>query len=1229
MLPLRLSAARGLPPIFARTAATARRTPSSAPVSSAARFAPDSLGASLTPASLHAKQLSTSSPCSTPRDTGPIDRTLRATRIRDQSSHAATDATGIKLHSEMSEASRAPGSSRALATAATTFTSGSAPFESLPPGFEIHPSVDGNDAAPYAVFTRPLELSGQDDRSYRLIRLANGLEALVIHDTETDKASAAMDVRVGHLSDPEELQGLAHFCEHLLFMGTKKYPRENEYSEYLSNNSGASNAYTGMENTNYFFDVGHSHLEGALDRFSQFFISPLFDPGCTEREIRAVDSEHKKNLQSDAWRSFQLEKSLSDPRHPYSHFGTGNLKTLWDDPKGKGMDVRDELLKFHDKYYSANVMRLVVLGRESLDQLTHWVVDKFSGVRNKGVAAPTFPGSPLGAEQLQTQVFFRSVKDIRLLDVTFPIPDQGPHFRSKPGQIVSHFVGHEGVGSILSHLKAKGWANHLSAGATNGADGFEFFKISVDLTQSGLQNYQEVVQGIFQYIDLLRASAVPEWSFKEVQQLCDLAYRFKEKVPPASYASALATQMQMPFPREWVLSGPYLTREFDQDLIRKTIDCLTPANCRITVAAQKMPDGSKDWAAREKWYGTEYKLTALPETLLRPSNGHVSQGLALPKRNDFVPSDLEVASVEAFRQPGYRPTKRPTLLSNTPLGRLWHKRDDQFLMPKANLFMLLRSPLIDATPNNAVKSRVFVELVKDALTEYSYDAELAGLGYNIESQADGIGLSVDGYSHKLPVLCRYILEEIAKFKVDPKRFDIIKDSVRRGYQNFSLEAPYQHANYYMTYLLVERMWTAEEKLVELELLTPDDLQRFLPDLLGRLHIETLAHGNVTPARAGELMALAEDILAPKPLAASELVSHRSLILPRPCNFSWSREVANVDNVNSSIEYYCQIGDPVDFKQRATLALLAQIASEPVFDQLRTKEQLGYLVFSSPRKTIGSMGFRILVQSERDSRYVESRIDAFLDQFKAHLEGLSESEFLAQRESLIHKKLEVPKNLYEESSRFWFHIHSGYYDFLQRDVDVASLRKLAKRDVVDLFNTYIHHSSPTRSKVCVHLRSQVKPQRFGVQAGEKLREVARSSGIPISEDEFAALKAQQPNVEMVKEYTRANLARADPPMDEAKTAQLMATIDKLATEYPAETDMAEDDVAEEQSRREASTEVEITDVNVFKAGLQPSRAAQPVRPWYDFTSEPAADSEERGYARGSDASPTQKPPNANL
>lgn len=174
------------------------------------------------------------------------------------------------------------------------------PLDELSDSWHVRAApVLGSDGWPakFAQFLSPLEQPELDDRQYRLVRLANGLEALLIHDETTEKAAASLSVHVGHLSDPAELPGLAHFCEHLLFLGTQKYPHENEYNEFLSHHAGSSNAYTSMDETMYFFDVGQAHLDGALDRFAQFFIAPLFDDSCTEREIRAVDSENKKNLQ--------------------------------------------------------------------------------------------------------------------------------------------------------------------------------------------------------------------------------------------------------------------------------------------------------------------------------------------------------------------------------------------------------------------------------------------------------------------------------------------------------------------------------------------------------------------------------------------------------------------------------------------------------------------------------------------------------------------------------------------------------------------------------------------------------------------------------------------------------------------------------------------------------------------------------------------------------------------
>ena len=138
----------------------------------------------------------------------------------------------------------------------------------------------------------------------------------------------------------------------------------------------------------YYFDVQPGSFEEALDMFSSFFTCPLFNADSTSREITAVDNENTKNLQSDNWRGYQLLKSLALPSHPFSYFSTGNNETLRLNPEKEGIDMRSLLLEFYAKHYSANTMKLVVYGKESLDVLQDWVESKFSLVPNKDYRIP-------------------------------------------------------------------------------------------------------------------------------------------------------------------------------------------------------------------------------------------------------------------------------------------------------------------------------------------------------------------------------------------------------------------------------------------------------------------------------------------------------------------------------------------------------------------------------------------------------------------------------------------------------------------------------------------------------------------------------------------------------------------------------------------------------------------------------------------------------------------------
>lgn len=219
-------------------------------------------------------------------------------------------------------------------------------------------------------------------------------------------------------------------------------------------------------------------------------------------------------------------------------------------------------------------------------------------------------------------------------------------------------------------------------------------------------------------------------------------------------------------------------------------------------------------------------------------------------------------------------------------------------------------------------------------------------------------------------------------------------------------------------------------LEELPGLTAEDIQAFYPQILRQMHIETLTHGNLYKEDALRLTSLVESILKPRPLPQVQWPLSRSLIFPPGSNFVYKRPLKDPKNVNHCIEYLLYVGNKSDRPLRAKVALLDQMTHEPCFDQLRTKEQLGYVVFSGARNTTTTMGYRFIIQSERTPEYLESRIDSFLNSWGPKLKEMSDSEFEGHKRALIVKRLEKMKNLDQESGRHWGNIVGEWLDFEQ-------------------------------------------------------------------------------------------------------------------------------------------------------------------------------------------------------
>jgi hypothetical protein len=239
----------------------------------------------------------------------------------------------------------------------------------------------------------------------RGLRLSNGLNVLLWSDTQMDKAGSAIAFNAGSWMDPSEHAGVAHFLEHMVFMGSTRYPAQDVLFAFLAQHGGHGNAYTASETTNYFLEVDPPFLSHATNIMADSVIAPLLSEVAVIAEIKAVNAEHAKNLARDAWRIDMLGRSFAVPHHQITRFGTGNEETL--------RSSLSALRLFHSKHYTAPHAAVAVVGPSSLDDLQDVAVAAFgqmprqadSGSQDdneEGNAGSTSTGAP---RKLQPYLF--------------------------------------------------------------------------------------------------------------------------------------------------------------------------------------------------------------------------------------------------------------------------------------------------------------------------------------------------------------------------------------------------------------------------------------------------------------------------------------------------------------------------------------------------------------------------------------------------------------------------------------------------------------------------------------------------------------------------------------------------------------------------------------------------------------------------------------------------------
>ena len=874
------------------------------------------------------------------------------------------------------------------------------------------------------------ENAAVDRRTYRAIELKNGLNALLIHDPLAKKSAAAMDIRVGSLADPAGHQGLAHFLEHMLFLGTEKYPQVGEYDKYLAEFQGYHNAFTAREHTNYHFEVNHDGFRGALDRFGQFFISPLFNAEYVERELSAVHSEHQKNLQNDYWRTRQIVRTLYREGHPRRSFSTGDRETL----KNAKPEI---LIDFYRKYYSANHMYLAMLSRISLDEQERLITELFSQVKNSKRAAITYSADIYAPASLPRRIEVEPVADIKQLALSFTVPTPEKYWRTKPHLLLGALVGDEGEGSLLSLLKAKGYASGLSAGTTSSSYVGEF-EIKITLTEHGLQATDDIVALFFSYIAMLRKTGLSRYYFDENKKMAQTGYDFRDPPEGANAVVGFSTRMYQ-HPALEIIKNDSLYFEYSPADFKLFLNHIKPDTLQAMVAAK----GVKT-AEVEPYYGARYSVQKIPASVWQAwRKPPAAPELRYPSPNKWIPDELDVYADEK--------RERPYRLLDGAQGLFWFQQDTEFKLPKAQLHLHLLSARVNSDPRHKLLSLLYVRAVNESINEWKYPILMAGLSFSITPTDYGISIDMGGYADKLPQLLVAVGKKMQTIAIDDATFIVIKNKMKRDLANLTWEQAYRQAMRKLDAAITPTMIDYQEYLPLIDSVTLAAVRSYAKQVLAEAAYEGIAYGNlrekVMRAKLREVL----DSLQAKPLPTEKRGQQQTVQLDKKYSYAFTTE-----SNNNALIRIMTLGARTP-KRDAILRIIDTHISAPFYTELRTKQQLGYIVHAGPHYRKKALGIRFIVQSEGfNPPAIQQRIENFLPLMAVQLAGLSTEKLADYRRSIVQNLQQPEKNIFERHRRLQAGAIKLDGNFDYRQQVIAALREITKDEVLAAWEKIISH-----------------------------------------------------------------------------------------------------------------------------------------------------------------------------
>lgn len=838
---------------------------------------------------------------------------------------------------------------------------------------------------------------------YSSFTLDNGLRVLICHQPQTEKSNVSVAVRAGHFYDPDDCQGLSHLLEHMLFMGSRHLPKPNAINQFIEQQGGTINAWTGTEYANYHFSCSNEHLTHILPAFADMLKSPLFTTGSIEKEIESIDAEFQFKLKDDLRRLYQVHKETCNPAHPFSKFSVGNKRVF----EPLGIDALHHGLRhYHKSHYCGANMTLCILTALPLEQVEVLVNRALSGLPTGKPVTQDWP--PLyQREQLGVKINIRPLQQARRMIVTFALPALHKNVDVSPLDYISHLLGDEGQGSLLDYLKRNRLATNLIAGSGIEGEDFKDFNISIQLTEHGFVQQDTILDALFHTIGLVRKSLSSEWRYNEKARLSALAQQYDD-VPKSldlicEYAEALFS-----LPADKLIEADLGVTSFNAEVINQALDYFRPNNMRIKLIAPDLPVDRQS-----AYYKTEYSMEPLGSLLLKKLETPTRfDDISLPPPNPYIGDNFSLTLPDANYLVPQQIVKSDTF-------SMWYAQDHVFHSPKGDIYLSFDSEGFSAGLREAAIKRIWLAALNDYLKSNYYRAEIAGLHYRIYGHQAGFTVHTRGFSDQQFLLAEQLVSAVFDYLPSETDFNAVKQHQIQLLQNALLNKPTNRLFLRLSVLIQRNTHAPIDLLAAVENCSYDDFISVCRKGLNNYYVEGLIHGNWGHQEARQFTNKIQGLLRD---ANSQALSRE--VVKLPINNTHYHKVI-CEHSDAAMVLYLQ-APTCDLKDTAMCMVLEQMLAAPFFNDLRTQKQLGYVVGTGyvPHNQHPGMVFYIQSPTHGAQALLDNVTDFLFEQLEEI--GFYQGYWPDIQKAMLKQLKEHDLSLSMKSQRLWLAL--GNQDF---------------------------------------------------------------------------------------------------------------------------------------------------------------------------------------------------------